>query len=120
MAVYLAIAAPCGLLIALLHGSDTTGHESNLWVAAALVIVVIAPTAAGAVAGGAQRTPLVHGAVAVAVPSGVFLVIRSLVGVARGNLAAPDVVTFILYLVVFTALGMLGGYLGFRLRQRLA
>ncbi len=119
MATYLAIAAPCGLLIALLHGSDTQGHESSLWVVAALVIIVVAPGAAGVVAGGGQPTPLVHGALAVAAPFGAFLVIRAVAGVARGNLTASQVVTFILYLAVFTALGMLGGYVGFRRHQRL-
>jgi hypothetical protein len=120
MVTYLGIAAPCGLLIALLKGSDPVGHESNLWLAAALVIIVIAPFVAGAVAGGAQAAPMVHGAVAVAVPAGAFLLIRSVVGAVQNRLAATDVVSFLLYLVVFTALGMLGGYMGFRRRQHLA
>jgi hypothetical protein len=119
-AIYLAIAAPCGLIIAALHGSDTTGHESSLWVVAAVVIIVVAPLLAGALAGGGQPSPLVHGALAVAIPSGAFLTIRAAVGLARGNLTAAQVVTFALYLAVFTALGMLGGYVGFRRRQHLA
>lgn len=120
VAAYVAIAAPCGLLIALLQGSDQPGHESNLWIAAALLIIVVAPFVAGAVAGAAQPSPMVHGALAVAAPAAMFLVVRAVVGVVRGNLTAAQVATFVLYLVVFTALGMLGGYVGFRRRQHLA
>jgi hypothetical protein len=119
-ATYLAIAAPCGLLIALLHGSDASGHESTLWIAAALLVIVVAPLAGGGVAGTAQEAPLIHGALAVAAPAGSFLVVRGIVGGLQGTLTATQVVTFVLYLVVFTALGMLGGYLGFRRRQHLA
>jgi hypothetical protein len=117
---YLAIGAPCGLVIALLHGSDKSGHESNLWIAAALAVIVVAPIVGGAVAGAAQQSPLVHGALAVAAPAGLFLLVRSLVGELQGTLDATQAVSFVLYLVVFTALGMLGGYVGFRRRQRLA
>ncbi len=120
ISAYLAIAVPCGLLIALLHGSDTKGHESNLWIAAAVVVVLVAPFVGGAVAGAAQPSPLVHGAVAVALPAGAFLVISSIVRATEGRMGAADGVTFVLYLVVFTGLGMLGGYVGFRRRQRLA
>jgi hypothetical protein len=120
MAAYLAIAVPCGLLIALLHGSDTTGHESNLWIVAAVIVILVAPIVGGAVAGSDQPSPLIHGAIAVAGPAGAFLIFRSLLGAAQGNLTAAQVVTFLLYLVVFTGLGMLGGYFGFRRRQRLA
>jgi quinol-cytochrome oxidoreductase complex cytochrome b subunit len=119
MAAYLAIAAPCGLLLALLHSSNPA-HESNLWTAAALIVILIAQAIGGAVAGAAQPTPLIHGAVAVAVPAGAFLVLRSVIGLAQGRLTTAQGVTFLLYLVVFTGLGMLGGYFGFRRRQRLA
>lgn len=117
---YVGIAAPSGLLIALLNGSQTPGHESAWWIVAALLIFVIAPLVAGAVAGAAQQSPFVHGAVAVAVPGVAFLVVRSLVGVAKGNLSLTDVTSFVLYLAIVTALGMLGGYMGFRRRHRLA
>jgi len=120
MAAYLAIGVPSGLLIALLHGSDKSGHESNLWIAAAVAVIVVAPIVGGAVAGAAQQSPLMHGAVAVAGPAGVFLVARALVGAFQGTLDAAQGVTFLLYLVVFTGLGMLGGYVGFRRRERLA
>jgi hypothetical protein len=120
MATYLAIGVPCGLLIALLHGSDTKGHESNLWIAAAVMVIIVAPFVGGAVAGAAQPSPLVHGALAVAVPAGAFLAISSVVRATQGRMGAADGVTFVLYLVVFTGLGMLGGYVGFRRRQRFA
>lgn len=120
MVAYLAIGVPSGLLIALLHGSDKSGHESNLWIAAAVAVIIVAPLVGGAVAGSAQQSPLVHGAVAVAGPAGVFLVGRSLVGVFQSSLDAAQAMTFLLYLVVFTGLGMLGGYVGFRRRQSAA
>jgi hypothetical protein len=120
MATYVAIGAGSGLVIALFLGSQTNGHESTLWVLAALTIIVVAPLAAGVVAGGAQRSPHIHGALAVAVPFAAFLVIRAGAAVVQGRVTATAVVTSILFLVIFTALGMLGGYLGFRRRQRLA
>jgi hypothetical protein len=116
---YLAIAAPAGLLAGLFDGSTSGGGDAVL-VLAALAIFVVAPIVAGVVAGGAQMSPFVHGAVAVAVPGVAFLVIRSMVGVARGDLTAVDVVTFVLYLVIEVGLGMLGGYVAFRRRHRLA
>jgi uncharacterized membrane protein len=85
-----------------------------------LLVIVVAPLAGGGVAGTAQEAPLIHGALAVAAPAGSFLVVRGIVGGLQGTLTATQVVTFVLYLVVFTALGMLGGYLGFRRRQHLA
>jgi peptidoglycan/LPS O-acetylase OafA/YrhL len=120
MAVYLGIAAPCGLLIALAHGSDSTGHESNWWVAAFLMVFAVAPFVAGVVAGGWQNSPLLHGAVAVAAPAGLFLLIVSIVHGVKGTLSSEEILTFLLYLAVFTSLGMLGGYVAFRRRQRLA
>lgn len=115
---YVAIAIPCGLIIAL-DGASGNQNESALWVAAAVIVFAIGPIIAGAVAGSAQRAPFVHGALAVAVPAAVFLLVRSLIGVARGDLSGKDVVSFLLYLVIVVGLGMLGGYVGFRRRQRL-
>jgi hypothetical protein len=113
MATFVGIAIPCGLLIAL-----DGAHESILWDLAALLIFLVAPVVSGAVAGAAQRSPFVHGGLAVAVPAGTFLVIRALDGVARNNLSGSDVASFLLYLAIVVGLGMLGGYVGFRRRQR--
>jgi hypothetical protein len=112
--IYLLIAVPCGLLIALLHGNDPRGHESGLWVVAAVLVLLVAPVVAGAAAAAATRAaPLTHAAVAVCLPAGVFLIGRILVGLAQGRLTATQVVSFALYLVVFTGLAMVGGWLGF-------
>jgi TRAP-type C4-dicarboxylate transport system permease small subunit len=119
-ATYLAIAAPCGIVIALSGGSRTSGNESAVWTLAAVAFILLAPLAAGAVAGAAQSSPLVHGAVAVAVPAGLFLGVAVAVRATKHTLGASVVVTFLLFLAVFTSLGMLGGYLGFRRRQHLA
>lgn len=114
-AAYLAMAVPCGLIIALLHGSDTPGHESNLWIAAVVVVIFLAPIIGGAVAGAAQpHAPLTHAAVAVGGPAATFLVVRAVVGQARGTLSAGQGLTFVLYLAVFTGFAVLGGYLAFR------
>lgn len=120
IAVYVGIAVPCGLLIALAHGSDATGHDSNWWVAAFLMVFAVAPFAGGAIAGGSQDSPLLHGAVAVAAPAGLILLIVSIVHGVSGTLNAEEVLTFLLYLAVFTSLGMLGGYVAFRRRPRLS
>jgi hypothetical protein len=120
IATYVAITASCGLVLAFVVGSQTSGHESGLWVLGALIIIVAAPLAAGAVAGAGQRSPHIHGALAVALPFSAFLIVRAGIGVVQGKVTATAVVTSILFLVIFTALGMLGGYLGFRRRQRLA
>jgi hypothetical protein len=112
--IYLLIAIPCGLLIALLHGNDPKGHESGLWVVAAVLVLLVAPVIGGAVAAAAaEGTPLTHAAVAVSLPAGIFLIGRILVGLAQGRLTATQVVSFALYLVVFTGLAMVGGWLGF-------
>lgn len=108
---YLIIAVPCGLLIAVAQPGDTSG----LWAAAAVLVFLVAPVAGGAFAASAagHRSPLTHAAVAVGGPAAIFLVIRLVVGIGRGNLTATQVVSFILYLVVFTGLAMVGGYAAF-------
>src|SRR2546422_702835 len=102
---YLAIAVPCGLIVAFLHGNDTTGHESNLWIAAAVAIILVAPVIAGAVAGSANlHSPLSDAAVAVGLPAGLYLVVRVASGTIQGTLTATQVVSFLLYLIVFMGL----------------
>jgi hypothetical protein len=116
-AVYVLIAGVGGLVISLTHGNDTAGQESSLWVLAAVVVLLVAPVVGGFVAGAARPSaPLSHAAAAVGLPAGVFLVIRVIVGLARGDLTAGQVVSFLLYLVVFTGLAVVGGYLAFRRR----
>jgi hypothetical protein len=118
-AVYLAISIPCVLIISLLHGHDQVGQESNLWVVAAVIIIAVAPLVGGAVAGAAQRrAPLSHGAAAIYLPAGAYLVIRTVVGLIQGSLTAPQLVSFPLFLMVFTGLGVVGGYLGFWYHRR--
>ncbi|HLY84477.1 MAG TPA: hypothetical protein VKQ71_15945 [Acidimicrobiales bacterium] len=114
---YLAIAIPCGLLIALLHGKDAVGQESSLWVVAAIAVIIVAPVVGGAVAGAAQpRAPLSNGAAAIGLPAGIYLVVRVAAGIVRGTLTINQVVSFVLYLVVFTGLGVVGSYLAYRRR----
>ena len=119
MATYLAIAIPCAAIITLSHGNDPQGKESNLWIAAAVMVVFVAPLLAGAVAGAAQsRTPLIHGGLAVAVPMATFLVLEAVVRATQGTLTLVRILTALLYLGVFSSCGLLGGYLGFRHRLR--
>lgn len=118
-ATYLGIAVPCGLVIALLHGNDTKGHESSLWILAALLVFIAGPVAAGTVAGRAQpRAPLTHGALSVAVPATAFFLVWTMVRAAQGTLSAARVLTFVLYLGVVTGFSLLGGYIGFRRSAR--
>jgi hypothetical protein len=108
---YLTIAVPCVLLIAVAQPSDSSG----LWAAAAVLVFLVAPVTGGAFAAATagHHSPLIHAAVAVGGPAAIFVVIRLLVGIGRGNLTATQVVSFILYLVVFTGLAMVGGYAAF-------
>jgi hypothetical protein len=108
---YLSVAVPCGLIIAVAQPSDT----SALWVVAAVLVFLVAPIVGGALAAAAaaRRSPLTHAAAAVSVPTTVFLIARVAIGVARGNLTATQVVSFVLYLVVFIGLAMVGGYAAF-------
>jgi hypothetical protein len=118
-AAYLAITVPCGLLIALVHGRDPVGQESDLWVVAAVAVIVVAPLIGGAVAGAAQpRTPLSHGAAAVYLPAGAFLLLRIGAGLIEGSLTAQQILSFLLFLMVFTGLGLAGGHLGFWWHRR--
>jgi hypothetical protein len=118
---YLVIAVPSALIISLTHGNDTPGKESDFWVLAAILVLLVAPVIGGFVAGAARPTaPLSHAAAAVGVPAAFFLVIRLIVGLARGSLTAGQVMSFLLYLVVFIGLAVVGGYLAFRSRSRMA
>jgi hypothetical protein len=114
-AAYVTIAVPCGLLIAVAQPSDTSG----LWAAAAVLVFLVAPVVGGAVAAAnSPGTPLTHAAVAVGGPAAIFLVARIVVGIARGDLTGSQVISFILYLIVFTGLAVLGGYVAFRRKGR--
>jgi hypothetical protein len=118
-AAYLAIALPCALLIALTHGNDNTGQESNLWVVAAVLVIFVAPLVGGAVAAAAQpRAPLSHGAAAIGLPAGAYLLVRVVAGAVEGSLTGAQVASFVLFLMVFTGLAVIGAYLAFRHRLR--
>ncbi|HEX9546572.1 MAG TPA: hypothetical protein VF942_04495 [Acidimicrobiales bacterium] len=117
-AAYLAIAIPCGLIIGLVHGADSSGNESGLWVLAAVVVILVAPVVGGAVAANDEpHAPLSHAAAAVGLPATLFLLGRTIYGAANGTLTAADVVSFLLYLLVFIGLAIGGGYLAFRRAQ---
>jgi hypothetical protein len=118
---YLVIAVPSALIVSLAHGNDTPGKESGFWVLAAILVLLVAPVIGGFVAGSAQPTrPFSHAAAAVGIPATAFLVIRFIVGLARGTLSAGQAMSFLLYLVVFVGLAVVGGYLAFRSRSRMA
>ena len=112
---YLAIAVPCGIAIAALKGNDSAGSESNLWVVAAVVVLLVAPLVGGGLAGKMQPdAPLAHGAAAVGLPAAAFLALRALVGLVQGNLTLAQAVSFALFLQVFIGLAMLGAYVASR------
>ena len=116
---YLVVAVPSALVVSLAHSNDTRGQESNFWVLAAILVLLVAPVVGGFVAGVARPTaPLSHAAAAVGIPASMFLVIRLIVGLARGSLTAGQVMSFLLYLVVFIGLAVVGGYLALRRRSR--
>ena len=112
---YLAVAVPCSLLIALTHGNDNTGQESNLWVLAAVLVIFVAPLVGGAVAATAQpRAPLSHGAAAVGLPAAAYLLVRMAIGAVEGSLTGAQAGSFVLFLMVFTGIAVFGAYLAFR------
>jgi hypothetical protein len=116
---YLCVAVPSALLIGLTHRHDTTGQESNLWVLAAVLVIFVAPLLGGAVAARFEpRAPLSHGAAAVALPAGAYLVVRIVVGAVQGSLTAVQLANFVLFLMVFTGIAVIGAYLAFRRRAR--
>jgi len=112
---HLALAVPFGGLVALLKSKDTPGQESNLWVIAAVLAVLVAPTVGGYQAGRRQpRRALSHSAAAVGAASGAIVVARFLVWlVARDQL---HLITLFLYLYITVCLGTVGGYVAFRRR----
>lgn len=117
---YLVVAVPSGIAIAALKGNDSVGRESNLWVLAAVLVLLVAPFVGGALAGQAQPdTPLAHGAAAVGLPAAALLFVRALVGLVRGDLTLAQAVSFVLFVQVFTGLAMLGAYLASRRKGEL-
>jgi hypothetical protein len=116
---YLIVAVPCAVLIAVTHGHDNTGQESNLWVVAAVLVIFVAPLVGGAVAATAKpRAPLSHGAAAVGLPAGAYLLVRMVVGAVNGSLTGGQAASFVLFLMVFTGIAVIGAYLAFRRHAR--
>jgi hypothetical protein len=115
VAGYLVIAVPCGIVIATVKGNGASGHGSSPWTIAAVLVLLVAPVVGGALAGRARpEAPLAHGAAAGLAPAGVFLLLRTMVGLVAGSLTLAQLLSFLLFLQVFTGLGMLGGYLAAR------
>jgi hypothetical protein len=112
---HLVLAVPFGGLVAVLKSNDAPGHESNLWVVAAFLAVLVAPTVGGYEAGKRQpRTALMHSAVAVGLASGAIVVVRFVVWLATHD--QLHIVTLFLYLYITVCLGVVGGYVAFRRR----
>jgi putative membrane protein (TIGR04086 family) len=110
---HLALAVPFGVLVSLLKNQDSPGQESNLWVIAAVLAVVVAPTVGGYQAGKRQPSRgLLHSAVAVGAASGAIVVVRFAVWLFTRDNLHP--LTLFLYLYVTVSLGMVGGYVAYR------
>jgi len=116
-AAYLLVAVPCAVVIATVPthavatSTGTKQQEPGIWVAATVVFVVVAPFVGGLVAARASTSArLRHATAAVALPGVAYLLIRIAVGLARGSLTATQLVSFALYLMVFTALAAAGGF----------
>jgi hypothetical protein len=117
-AAYLLIAVPCGLVAAGLDG-HLSNAEATVWTLAVVLLVLVAPPVGGAVAAtSGAPAPLTQSAVAVGVPTAVFLLARILDGIVKGTVDLALVTTLVLYLLILTGLAVLGGYLAFRRRSR--
>jgi hypothetical protein len=117
--IVLAIGLPPVLLARAVKGTTIRG-ESHAWIPAAILAVVVAPLVGGAYAASRRpRAALAHGAAA----AGAGCVVEVALAVAR-RLLIPHhretvsllglVPTFVLFIVLFTSLGMAGGYFAFR------
>ncbi len=116
---FLLIAAPCGVLIAVLHGPHLSNARETLLAVAVVLLVLVAPVVGGATASAAagERAPLTQAAVAVGVPTALFVVIRVIDGIIRGTIDGALVTTLVLYLLILTGLAVLGSYVTFRRRS---
>jgi predicted permease len=114
--VVLAIAVPPAVIIAALKSEDVVGRESNLWVVAALAILV--GFAAGGVVAGRRRpeTPYVHSAAA-AIVAEILLLAYVLVRHAVEH-RTTNWVSLALLFQIGVSISLLGGH--FSLRRRAA
>ena len=104
-----------GAASALRH-HDRAFNQSNLWVAAVVIALVVAPGAGGYVAGTSRpRTAMTHGAWAAGLAFTATAVIAVIRAAVRGGVAWGGLVTsLVLFGVLFSSVGMIGGFIAFR------
>jgi hypothetical protein len=109
-AVQIAIAVPPALVVSALNRDDV-GAESNLWLVAAFLVLVVAPAAAGVVVRRrCPDTPMLHAAAA----TGTAWALVAAVSVVRAAVGADDLASLVASLLTIApiqvGIGVLGAF----------
>lgn len=109
-AVQVAIAVPPALLVRTLRQDDVYA-ESNLWLLAALIALVVAPAVAGVLVGRRRpETPMLHAATASAVGWLVVAAFAAARAMAADGDVPPLVASFLTIAPIQVGIGALGAF----------
>ena len=109
-ALQLAICVPPAVLVSWLR-QDDIGAESNLWLIAAFLVLVLAPAAAGVLVGRRRPdTPLLHAAVAAASAWSVLAALSVARAAASGTEVAALLATLLTIAPIQIGFGVLGAF----------
>jgi len=109
-ALQLAICVPPAVLVSSLR-QDDIGAESNLWLVAAFLVLVLAPAAAGVLVGRRRPdTPLLHAAGAAAAAWSVLAALSVARAAASGTEVAALLATLLTIAPIQVGFGVLGAF----------
>ncbi len=109
-ALQLAISVPPAVLVSRLRRDDI-GAESNLWLVAAFLVLVLAPAATGVLVGRRRPdTPLLHAAVAAAAAWAVLAALSLARAAASGTEVAALLATLLTVAPIQVGFGVLGAF----------
>ena len=109
-ALQLAICVPPALFVSWLR-QDDIGAESNLWLIAAFLVLVLAPAAAGVLVGRRRPdTPLLHAALAAAAAWSVLAALSVARAAASGTEVANLLATLVTIAPIQIGFGVLGAF----------
>lgn len=106
----LAVCVPSALLVSSLRRDDI-GAESNLWLVAAFLVLVLAPAAAGVLVGRRRPdAPLLHAAAAAAAAWAVLAVVSLARAAVSGTEVAALLATLLTIAPIQIGFGVLGAF----------